>query len=179
MSLPINPETKVGTLLEVYPGIEEVLIAWAPAFSKLKNPILRRTVAKVATLEQAARIGGVSVRELVRKLREAAGQEVSGISHGGDAAPAADNGAPAPAWLSQERVQFTIDADSMLETGVHPIGKVRQCAALLEPGGIVELTSSFRPEPLIDAMRRSGLAVHSMETAPGRHATYISRPPEA
>ena len=59
MSLPINPETRVGALLEAYPGIDEVLISWVPAFAKLRNPMLRKTVAKVATLEQAARIGAL------------------------------------------------------------------------------------------------------------------------
>lgn len=74
MNLPIHPETKVGALLDAYPELEAVLISIAPAFEKLRNPILRRTVAKVATLEQAARIGGVRVRDLVNQLRQAAGQ---------------------------------------------------------------------------------------------------------
>ncbi len=71
MNLPITPDTKVGALLEAYPELEEHLIACAPAFAKLRNPLLRRTVAKVATLEQAARVGGIGVRDLVRRLREA------------------------------------------------------------------------------------------------------------
>jgi uncharacterized protein (DUF1800 family) len=171
MPLPINPETKVGALLDAYPGIEDVLIAWAPAFAKLKNPILRRTVAKVATLDQAARVGGVSVRDLVMKLREAAGQQ------GLEAPPACGEASEqAPEWLSTRQVRFRIDADSMLETGVHPIGKVRESVAALPAGEMVQLTSSFRPEPLLEAMRRSGLLVYCAEDAPGKHSTYITRP---
>jgi hypothetical protein len=170
MSLPITPETKVGALLDAYPGIDEVLIGWVPAFAKLRNPILRKTVAKVATLDQAARVGGVSVRELVRKLREATGQGGLDVLDAGPG-PAEE----APAWLNEERVRVTIDADSMLERGEHPIGKVRESVAAAAPGEIVRLNSSFRPEPLIDAMRRGGLAVYSVEGAPGRHTTYISR----
>jgi len=171
MSIPINPETKVGALLDAYPGIEEVLIGLVPAFVKLKNPILRKTVAKVATLEQAASIGGIGVRDLVRRLRETAGlacpelpEEEVGLSPGG-----------VPDWVREESVCHSIDADSMLETGVHPIGKVRECAAALRDGEIVRLTSSFRPEPLIETMRRAGFAVYSAETAAGRHATYVAR----
>ncbi len=175
MSVSITPETKVGALLEAYPGIEEVLIGLAPAFAKLRNPILRKTVAKVATLEQAARIGGVGVRELVRKLREAAGQ--SGLD---DAAAETDSAtaAEAPAWVAAARVRHRMDADQMLETGEHPLGKVRRCAATLREGEVIVLTSSFRPEPLIEALSRGGLAVFSTEAAPGRHVTHIglSRP---
>ena len=57
MSLLIGPETTVGAMIEAYPELESVLVEMAPAFAKLRNPVVRRTVAKVATLEQAARIG--------------------------------------------------------------------------------------------------------------------------
>ncbi len=171
MSLPISPETKVGALLEAYPELEETLVACAPAFAKLKNPVLRRTVARIATLEQAARIGGLSVRDLVRRLREAAGQS------GGEVRESAAEPAPAeaPAWLEQDRIRVSLDADAILAAGEHPLGKVRRVLAALEPAEIVELTSSFRPEPLIDALARSGLEVYSAEAPPGRHATYIRR----
>ncbi|HWQ53175.1 MAG TPA: DUF1858 domain-containing protein [Bryobacteraceae bacterium] len=172
MSLLITPETKVGALLDAYPGIEEHLIAWVPAFSKLKNPILRKTVARVATLEQAARIGGIGARELVRKLREATGQEAIPET----ACMEGPSPAGAPTWLADDRVAAEIDADAMLETGEHPIGKVRQTVANLRTGEILRLTSSFRPAPLIDTMARGGVAVYSAEIAPGRYATYFCRP---
>jgi hypothetical protein len=71
--VPITPATKVADLLESWPDLEDVLIAQAPAFRRLKNPVLRRTVARVATLEQAAGVGGVPVRELVATLRRRRG----------------------------------------------------------------------------------------------------------
>jgi len=167
----ISVETKVGALLDAYPGIEEHLIAWVPAFSKLKNPVLRRTVAKVATLGQAAGIAGVNPGELVRRIREAVGQSCG--EGCGEASTESHAEEPAPDWVIEARVRHRIDADAMLETGVHPIGRVRQCAAELEPGELLCLSSSFRPEPLIETMRRGGLAVYSTEVSPGRHATYI------
>ncbi len=170
MSIPITPDTKVGALLEAYPGIEELLIARVPAFEKLRNPILRKTVAKVASLDQAARMGGIGVRELVCTLRKAVGQEP------GDELPAEETASPPsslPAWAAAGQERFVIDADSMLAAGVHPIGKVRQCSASLKPKEFLKLTSSFRPEPLLDAMSESGYAVYSHETSPGSHVTYI------
>lgn len=171
MSLPICPDTKVGALLDAYPALEQVLISMAPAFEKLRNPMLRKTVAKVATLSQAARVGGLPVNELVRTLRKAAGQT-------GDATAAApETDAPEPAWVAGGRVAHDVDGDRMLEAGVHPIGKIRACTAELKPGEVVRLTTSFRPEPLIDAMRRAGLEVYSSETAPGRHTTWFGGTP--
>jgi hypothetical protein len=171
VSLAINPQTRVGALLEAYPELEQTLVECAPAFAKLRNPILRRTVARVATLEQAARIGGISARELVRRLREAAGQSVPELAGANERAP----DEPAPAWLVMERIRARFDADAMLATGEHPLGRMRRAVDALAPGEIVELTSSFRPEPLIEAFRRAGFLVHSAELEPGRHATFITR----
>ena len=46
MSLPIGPETTIGALLEAYPELEGILVEMAPAFAKLRNPVVRRTVAQ-------------------------------------------------------------------------------------------------------------------------------------
>ncbi len=172
MSLPIHPETRVGALLEAYPGIEDALIREVPAFAKLRNPILRRTVAKVATLEQAARVGGVSVRDLIRILREATGQTGDALS--GDSA-IAGAAAPTPAWTAGAKIRETIDANAMLETGIHPLGRVRKVVEGLCAGEAVCVISSFRPEPLIDVFSKSGFAVYSRQTGPGAHETFIAR----
>jgi uncharacterized protein DUF1858 len=165
MRQAIDPETKIGALLDAYPALEEVLIGMAPAFANLRNPVLRKTVAKVATLEQAAKLGGVSLPEMVRKLRAAAGIEGGGVEEGG-----ADAGA---AWLSGCAVAVEIDAAAMLERGVHPIGRVRECAAELRAGEAIRLTSPFRPEPLLDTMRRAGLEVYCEERDAGRFVSYF------
>ena len=57
----ISPEMKVATLLKEYPSLEDTLYEIAPAFSKLRNPILRRTVAKATSLRQAAKVAGVEL----------------------------------------------------------------------------------------------------------------------
>ena len=49
--IKIVPTVTVHELLEAYPELEDVLIGIAPPFKKLKNPILRKTVAKVATIK--------------------------------------------------------------------------------------------------------------------------------
>ena len=48
----ITSSTKVAALLEEYPELEDVLMAMAPPFKKLRNPFLRKSVAKVASLGQ-------------------------------------------------------------------------------------------------------------------------------
>src|SRR6266496_3597448 len=171
MSLAITPETTIGALLEAYPETEGVLVDMAPAFAKLRNPVVRRTVAKVATLEQAAKIGGVSLQAMIRRLRNVTGQ-------GGLDLPVLQprqDSAQNASWLMDGRVVEEIDADAMLERGVHPIGKIREAVGALGPGEVVVLRSSFRPQPLIETLRRAGAAVHSSSQG-ATHITWFGRP---
>lgn len=169
--LPITPETKVGELLEAYPELEETLVGLAPAFSRLKNPILRKTVARVATLAQAARVGGVEVRTLVGTLRQAAG--LPGEPTAAGAAAAGEVLEAPPAWHDEAGVAATIDADAILAKGDHPLGAVKGAAAALPKGGELLLLSSFLPAPLVDAMRKKGFETASWRAADGRVATSL------
>jgi hypothetical protein len=78
--LIITPKTKVSELLNAYPEMEEKLLEMAPQFSKLHNPLLRKTIARVTTLSQAAIVGGIKVDELVNGLRTLSGQDVTDIA---------------------------------------------------------------------------------------------------
>ena len=169
MSQPIGPETTVGALLEAYPELEGLLIEMAPAFAKLRNPVVRRTVAKVATLEQAAKIGGISLQNMIVRLRKEAGQgapERSVLQAGREFS--SDDAS----WLTAGRIVEEIDADAMLERGIHPIGKIREAVGALGPGEVVVLRSSFRPQPLIETLRRAGAAVHSSSQG-ATHLTWF------
>ncbi|MFV2074379.1 MAG: DUF1858 domain-containing protein, partial [Thermoanaerobaculales bacterium] len=130
--LIITPETKVGDLLDGYPEAEAALIDIAPKFKALKNPVLRRTVAKVATLEQAARVADIPVNELVRSLRQVLGQEVGEL--GADGGPQLD-GLDAPPWIA-DGAKIDFDADALLAQGATPVGKASEALAGMDAGEV-------------------------------------------
>lgn len=175
-SLPITPDTRVAELLDAYPSLEDVLIQQAPAFKALKNPVLRRTVAKVATLSQAARVGGVPVRRLIVALRRAAGQPVDEVK--GDSGSSVDSeisaeNTAAPDWLDESKVHVTIDADALLATGESPLAKVQHALRELSDGEIIRITSNFRPEPLIDTLQKRSIPTHVVHCQPNAYHTYV------
>jgi hypothetical protein len=141
----ITPKSKIFDILEAFPELEEVLINYVPEFEKIKNPVLRRTVGKVASLQQAANIGGVPVAELVNHLRCTVGQ------HEGDM-ELEENvyHHNMPAWFDEARISDRLDARPMLEQGEHPVGPVMADLQKLQAGAIYELTVPFLPAPLID-----------------------------
>ena len=130
MSQQIGPETTVGALLEAYPELESVLIEMAPAFAKLRNPVIRRTVAKIATLEQAAKLGGISLQAMILRLRNESGQGAPELPV---LQPGPELGPDDASWLTAGLIVEEIDADAMLERGVHPIGKIREAVGVFSP----------------------------------------------
>jgi len=171
MKPPIGPSLTVGALLEAYPEAEKVLIELAPAFASLRNPVLRRTVAKVATLEQAAKIGSISLRVMIEELRSFTGQPRPNE----DVAPSpADDQSEIPDWVCQGSIVEEVDAAAMLQRGVHPIGKIREAVGELGPGELVRLRSPFRPQPLLDTMRQGSVRVYCTEDGQD-HVAYFAR----
>lgn len=144
-NLIITPKTKVLELIETYPQLEDVLIGYVPAFNKLKNPLLRRTVAKVATLQQAAVIGGVDISDLIARLREGAGQDYAIESFEDQ-----QYNYNQPAWFNEENILVQFDVREMLERGEHPVNQVIADLKTLPEGKIYQLVAPFLPVPLID-----------------------------
>lgn len=149
--LIITPKTKIYDLLEAYPELEDTLIETAPQFKKLKNPILRKTIARVTTLSQAATIGGIRVETLVNQLREAAGQESTVITSDDNASYNYSK----PGWFTNEAVVETIDIREMLNAGEQPVHEVLSAIKKLAPGQVLEIIAPFLPAPLVD--KASGL----------------------
>ncbi len=63
--MEISLQTKIGHLLDDYPFLLEYLIKKSPKYSKLKNPLLRKTVAQFASIAKAASLGNLPPQELL------------------------------------------------------------------------------------------------------------------
>jgi hypothetical protein len=153
--MEIDLQTKIGELLDAYPELEATLLELSPAFAKLRNPVLRRTVAKVVTIQQAAKMAGISPVDMVQTLRKKAGLSV--IDN-----PAGDNEQESdamPEWLDVEKIVSRFDATPVIESGKSPLAAIMHLADNLRKGEILELTAPFRPEPIIEKMINKGFQV--------------------
>jgi hypothetical protein len=168
---PITKDTRVAALLRDYPETEDVLIGMAPAFEKLRNPMLRRSVARVATLGQAAAVGRIPSATLVNELRAVVGQDPV-------AADVADEGSyfeARPEWFDPAGVVVVL-RDEELDPDVMPINPVLHAAKDLGEGEIVELVTAHLPAPGIDILRRKGYRTWSVEDDQVIR-TYVSKNP--
>ena len=169
---PILPSTKVGALLERYPQLEDVLIGLAPPFKKLKNPLLRKGVARVASLQHAAVVGGMPVGELVNTLRAAVGQTAIAPE---DLPGAVSYFSDQPEWFDTAKIVASID-ERAADPDQMPIAGVMQAAVRLHSKEIIELITTFIPAPGIDILKRKGFLVWSVREDGKLVRTYVSRP---
>jgi uncharacterized protein (DUF2249 family) len=144
--LIITPRTKIYDLLEAYPQLEGVLIGEAPQFKKLKNPVLRKTIARVTTLAQAAVVGGLKVEDLIVKLRKEVGQEEIAALEADEVKICTDK----PDWFESSTIVETLDVREMLNRGEHPVHDVLSSIKKLNQNEVLKVVAPFIPAPMIE-----------------------------
>ena len=166
----ITPDSKIGELLERWPGLEDVLVQLSPHFRALRNPVLRRTVAKVATLRQVSSVSGVALGVLVERLREGAGLPPAALVEEPGGAPTAR-----PPWADEEGATRTLDARAGIEAGEHPLPRVMADLAALADAEVYQLLTPFVPAPLVDLARSTGFAAFSVRESDALVRTFFRR----
>jgi len=169
--LQIKPSTKVAQLLDAYPELEEVLIKLAPPFKKLKNPILRKSVAKVATLQQAAIVGRLDLSTMIDQLRQAVGLAPIEAT---EASSVDDYLGTAPNWFDASCVSKSID-DRAGDSDEMAITRIVRALKDLAEHQVIELTTTFLPAPGIDVARGRGLRTWTVQKQDDLYKTYFTR----
>jgi hypothetical protein len=169
--LIITPKTKIYDLLESYPELENILMSSAPEFKKLKNPVLRKTIARITNIGQAATIGGLNVEELVNRLREKVGQ--------GTIEQLDETGAKyvtvCPSWFSKEAVVNTIDIREMLNRDEQPVHEVMAAIKRLNEDQILEVIAPFIPAPLLDKTLSLDYKHWLSKKSEGEYSVYFKK----
>ncbi len=155
-NIEITPSVTVHSLLKAFPELEEVLINIAPPFKKLRNPILKRTIAKVATIRHIASVGGVSLDELISKLRRTVGQPETGESY-----ESQDYFGEQPNWFSPDKVVCSINEAKLKDKDKMTLAIILKEAKTVKKGEIIELITSFLPAPGIDTLKNKGYSTWS------------------
>ncbi len=169
--LEILPSTTVHELLTAYPELEDRLIGIAPPFKKLQNPLLRRSIAKVATIRNIASVGNIPLDELVNILRAEVGQTESSESYQDE-----DYFSSKPDWFSIDKVAVSIVEEEVEDRDKMTVVAVLREAKNLGSGAIIELITTFLPAPGIDTMRSKGYSVWTRKGEGNTIQTYFLKP---
>jgi uncharacterized protein len=82
----IGPRTKLDDLLKRYPFLLDFLAGLSPRFARLRSPVMRKTIGRVATLHQVAGFGDLPIADLLNGIQaeiERAAHESVEVEAGG------------------------------------------------------------------------------------------------
>ena len=67
--MDVGPDSRIGDLVADHPYLEDFFLTYHSALSRLSNPLMKRTVDRNATLDDAAQMADVPVDQLVTHVR--------------------------------------------------------------------------------------------------------------
>lgn len=162
---PILASWKISEVLQRYPRLLDVLIDLSPAFTKLRNPIIRRVQSRLVTVSQAAEIAGIEPAVLTRTLNQAAGITAPDPeSASSPTTPGPHASLLRPDWAETAPVATEIDVRPLMARGEEPFRAIMQAARIVPTGSVLLLRVGFEPLPLYDELAKQGFT-HS-----ARHA---------
>jgi DUF438 domain-containing protein len=72
----LSAEDRVAAWIEEFPFLADTLTDLSPRYAALKNPVMRKTLGKVATWRMAASMGGVPLTDLLLAVADAVRERV-------------------------------------------------------------------------------------------------------
>lgn len=148
--------TRISEVLETHPACLQVLLDASPAFHKLKNPVLRKVMPRLVTVQQAAGIAGLDAQVLLDALRQAAGVPLSPEhTEKGETMSVSMLDTPPPEWIFAP-LAAELDVRALLEQGQEPFKHIQKASAKVPEGSRLLLIAPFEPIPLYQALGRQG-----------------------
>ena len=160
---PIKASDKLQSLFERDERLIDVIASHSPQLAKLRNSPMRRIMARVTTVSQAARLCKIPAETLVHDLNEVLGIKTV-VESGGEPESStadADDSSPIPSFASA----VELDVRDELSKGGEPFSRIMAAVASLGSDGVLHLRAPFEPVPLFGVMEKRGFG-HKVE----RHA---------
>jgi len=72
--MDLNKKTKILPLIEEFPHVYNELLKLSPKIKRLKNPIVRRTIGKSATIKDVSKLIDVDLSKILQVIEESMGK---------------------------------------------------------------------------------------------------------
>lgn len=175
---PVSATDRVSDVLARDESLVEVFVRLAPHFAKLRNRMMRRVMARLVTVEQAAQTAGIPVAELVRELNGALGLGAAALDTSAldkSRHTATDRASESLAHPPHAPV-VELDVRDDLRSGREPFSRIMTAVGSLRDGEVLELRTTFEPVPLLSVLAKRGFAHETGQHAPDDWAVWFWRP---
>lgn len=179
--MKISKDTKISQLIKANPEAIEVIASINKQFRKLRNPVLRKLLAPRVSIADAAKIGGSSVEEFLKKL-QAIGFEIEQSAENIEANNIHKQEQPETKEKQFKNMKIsdfdpkkivTLDVRPTIESGQDPFKDILKAIKLLAVDGVLEVVNSFEPVPMINHLRDKGFEAQTERDDLGLVHTYF------
>lgn len=157
IATPVAPSDRVSDVLARDEALVELFVRHSAHFEKLRNVAMRRVMARLVTVEQAARIASVPLDTLLRSINEALHLTTSGAPAASgataDLRSEVDSGSR-PALLRE----VELDVREDMRSGREPFSRIMGVVATLGEDEVLRLRTIFEPVPLFGLLAKRGFS---------------------
>lgn len=164
----VSPKTTIKDLLEVNQDLViEALINLNKNFKRLKNPILRKLLARRVSIADACRIAGCSISDFIGTMKQVGFAVEMEITE-------EPPDLPKPAFKQASRYR-ELDVRPILAQDKDPLKEILANISSLEENEGLKLINTFEPMPLIHLLADRGFSHFTSSPQPGLFITYFNR----
>jgi uncharacterized protein (DUF2249 family) len=166
----INAQTKISALIKANPECIDVIASINPHFKKLKNPILRRVLAKRVSIEDAARIGNTTIQVFFDKLQSIGFtiEENNPVN-----LQASKNKNMSDFYKTDKLIKLDVRPD--IQSGQDPFQRIMRAIKALNEDEVLQVINIFEPIPLISLLQSKGYATFVERPEKGLVYTYFKK----
>ncbi|UBM61750.1 DUF2249 domain-containing protein [Candidatus Sulfidibacterium hydrothermale] len=171
----ITGNTKISKIIKQDKNVIDVIASINKHFRKLKNPILCKMLASRVSVADAARIGGISTEEFLKKLQQHGyavqfsdypeNEEVKNTNHNS---------------LTDKKVMdktniVTLDARPILAKGIDPFDDIMKTLKSMNDDQTLLIINTFEPIPILNILKKRGYEYETERPEPGVVHTYLQK----
>lgn len=167
--MKITKDTRISEIIKEDKQSIDAIASLAKVLEKLKNPMLRKLMASRVTIAEAAKMGGVQVKDMVRVLKPLGFDfEEKNTSEEEES----DN---KPEWLIalKDADISNFDVRQMLATGNDPLKEIMNRFKAVEVGKALCIINTFVPTPLVRLFEKDNALCYTETISPNEFHTYF------
>ena len=164
----INKDTKISEIIKKNSKSIEVIASVNRNFKKPENPFLRKLFASRVSIKDAAKIGGSSVNDILKKLEEI-GFKVE-ISENKNDLTEQNN----TKLMKKDKI-VKLDVRPILETGTDPYHAITDTLKTMNSDETLLIVNTFEPVPLLNKLKSQGYEYEVERSDDNKVYTYLTK----
>jgi uncharacterized protein (DUF2249 family) len=167
--MKVTRNTKISRILRENKGAVETIADINKHFAKLNNPVLRRVLAPRVTVNDAAKIGNITVNEFLKRLSEIGFEVVYESQEINNKIGVNDQMS-----LNQSKIKV-LDVRETIQSGADPFSDIMEALKNLKEDAVLKLINVFEPIPIIKVLKEKGYTVWTKRIDEEEYHTFFKK----